>query len=139
MIQDTKIDIELSQETINALENITEDQFKYLISTVTNIDKKYISIKEINNVVYYHNNNIVSYNTQDDIYTNGSIRESEYGKMIKDFTVSVIVKRNFNMPKNLRVVGLDIILNANSDENMKILKRDFILKYLTPGTLQLLV
>lgn len=135
MIQD--IEFEISQKTLEALDNITEERFKYLVSKSINLKPSEICIKEIDNVVYYHNNGIISYNTQDDIYTNGCIKESEFGKMIKDFTTAIIIKRNLNMPKDLNVVGIDIIFNSNSGKSIKELKRTFILKYL--GVLEILI
>lgn len=137
MVQDKLFNVEFSEDTINILENISEDQFKLLISNASSIDVKYIMIKEINNNVYYHNNGMVSYMTKDDIYTNGAIKESKYGKMIKDFTTSLIIKRDLKY--NDRIKGIEIIFNAKSDEDMKFLKRKFIENYLTLGTFQFFI
>lgn len=120
-----------------AFENITDDQLKRLISYISNdIEPNIITIKELNTKVYYHSNNTKSYITEDDIYANGLILDNDKGKVLKDFTVGIIIKRD---RENFKVVGIDLLLNGKNQEEINDIKRNLLPMYLTPSFFNFLI
>jgi len=68
--------------------------------------------------------------TEDDIYSNGLILDNDKGKVLKDFTIGIIIKRDRN---SFNVVGVDLLLNGKTKEDINDIKKNLLPMYLTPS------
>lgn len=127
----------IGESVKKAFENITDDQLKNLISHIAkDIKPDIIYIKELSTKAYYHSNKSISYTTEDDIYSNGLILSNDKGKILKDFTVGIIVKRD---RRSFKVNGIDLLINGRDDEEINNIKRNLLPLYLTPSFLNFLL
>ena len=99
-------------------------------------DEDIIDIKEVNTKMYHNVTKLKSYMTEDSIYTDGKIVNSEYGKAIVDFSVALIFKKEFHT-ENLKKI--DIIINGSSKEECNKVRKEKLAYYINPNIFDLLL
>ena len=116
--------------------HLSDDDIKNLILYSIHMDRDAIAVKEITSKVYYHTTNLKSYMTNDDIYTNGEIEDTEKGKKIKHFSIAVIVKRKLN---DFSVEAIDVILCGKDEDEISNIKANLLPTYLSPSVFGLFI
>ena len=130
------IDDNPSKTISEIFRNLSDDDIKNLILYSIHMDRNAISVKEITSKVYYHTTNLKSYMTNDDIYTNGEIEDTDRGKKIKHFSIAVIVKRRI---KDFTVEAIDVILCGKDDDAISEIKANLLPTYLSPSVFGLFI
>ena len=95
-----------------------------------------IDIKEVNTKMYHNVTNLKSYMTEDSIYTDGKIINSEYGKAIVNFSVALIFKKEFHTEKLKKI---DIIINGSSKDECNRVRKEKLAYYINPNIFDLLL